>query len=532
MKLGLLYRTLKDLKLKQIVYRGYYAFRNKYRRYVNHKPLYNLYRKGKPLNFSPYIPNNASYNANTFTFLNQSVSFKNEVDWDYMDNGKLWCYNLNYFDFLNQPDMPEPIGKALMFLLIDKLPTLQNANEPYPISLRGINWVKFVSKHNIESKTIDRYLFSQYRILMDNIEWHLLGNHLLENGFSLLFGAYYFKGSEMLMESKRILFHELVEQTCNDGAHFELSPMYHRIILNRVLDCYNLMINNREVFEDSALENLLLTTAEKMLGWMNALKFRDETQPHFNDSTNGIAAEITQLNEYANELKIKAETTELSDSGYRKMGDEYNEIFVDVGPIGPSYIPGHAHSDSLSFVMCVNGKCAFVDPGISTYSKGKTRSVERSTMFHNTVRLLNFDQSEVWGGFRVGRKANTRIIEDAPNVIVAEHDGYKRWNVFHKRAWNYESGRLFIDDKLKAAKNARVKCSAFYHFHPEVEIIDIKEDKIVTKDFTVKFQGFKDIRVINYPYSFGYNLTKNAKKIEITFERNLKTIIEVEKANS
>jgi uncharacterized heparinase superfamily protein len=153
-------------------------------------------------------------------------------------------------------------------------------------------------------------------------------------------------------------------------------------------------------------------------------------------------------------------------------------------------------------------------------------------MFHNTVRLLNIDQSEVWGGFRVGRKARTRIIEDSTNSIIAEHDGYKKWNVFHKRAWNYETNKLLIEDKLKASKNARVKSSAFFHFHPEVSIIDIQEDKIVTEDFTVKFEGFRDIRMINYLYAYGYNLTKNAKKIEVTFERNLKTIIEIEKAAS
>lgn len=532
MNVALFFRTIKDLKFKQILFRLYYAFRSKYRTLVNHKPMFSLYRKGKPLNFQPYILANASYNANTFTFLNQSVSFKNDVDWDYMDKGKLWCYNLNYFDFLNQPNTPEPIGKALMFLLIDKLPKLQNANEPYPISLRGINWVKFISKHNIESKTIDRYLFSQYRILLDNIEWHLMGNHLLENGFSLLFGAYYFKGSEMLMEGKRILFHELVEQTCKDGAHFELSPMYHRIILNRVLDCYNLMINNREVFEDTALENLLLTTAEKMLGWMNALKFQDETQPHFNDSTNGIAPEVSQLNNYAQELKIKAEILELSDSGYRRMGDTQNEIFVDAGPIGPDYIPGHAHSDSLSFVMRVNGKCAIVDPGISTYSKGKTRTVERSTMFHNTVRLLNIDQSEVWGGFRVGRKAKTVIHEDNPEYIVAEHNGYRKLNVFHKRSWRYKENNLQIEDNLKAPRSSKVRCSAFFHFHPEMNILAIQGDSVVTEDFIIKFEGLKDLRVINYQFAYGFNLTKNAKKVEVTFERNLKTTIQIEKTNT
>ena len=72
-------------------------------------------------------------------------------------------------------------------MFIDQVRDLKNANEPYPTSLRGINWVKFISAHGIEKKSFDRYLYSQYRILLDQIEYHLLGNHLLENGFFIVF---------------------------------------------------------------------------------------------------------------------------------------------------------------------------------------------------------------------------------------------------------------------------------------------------------------------------------------------------------
>ena len=36
----------------------------------------------------------------------------------------------------------------------------------------------------------------------------------------------------------------LQEQVLGDGEHFERSPMYHCIMLYRVLDCYNLVRNN------------------------------------------------------------------------------------------------------------------------------------------------------------------------------------------------------------------------------------------------------------------------------------------------
>ena len=114
----LLLRTIKYLKLKQIFYRLFYAFRSRYRRFVRFKYKYNFYRKGKSLNFTALISSNKTFDSNTFTFLNKSVSFSENIDWDFMDNGKLWAYNLNYFDFLNQKEMSKEIGQALMLSLI------------------------------------------------------------------------------------------------------------------------------------------------------------------------------------------------------------------------------------------------------------------------------------------------------------------------------------------------------------------------------------------------------------------------------
>ena len=45
-------------------------------------------------------------------------------------------------------------------------------------------------------------------------------------------------------KAKNIIEEELEEQILTDGAHFELSPMYHQIILDRVLDCIFLVKEN------------------------------------------------------------------------------------------------------------------------------------------------------------------------------------------------------------------------------------------------------------------------------------------------
>ena len=82
---------------------------------------------------------------------------------------------------------------------------LKDGLEPYPTSLRCINWIKYLSKENIQDEVINKSLYNQYLRLLDNLEYHLLGNHLLENGLSLLFGAYYFKDDSLYLKQKKSL---------------------------------------------------------------------------------------------------------------------------------------------------------------------------------------------------------------------------------------------------------------------------------------------------------------------------------------
>ena len=188
------------------------------------------------------MPN--SYDSGVFNFLNLEHKFE-DIDWNYSVNGKLWTYNLNYFDYLNQQDISREDGLTLIYNYIDSESNLKEGLEPYPISLRLINWIKFISKHQIQDEKIDRILAKHLSLLNKKLEYHLLGNHLLENAFALLFGAYYFGDETIYRSSKKLLEAELKEQILNDGGHFELSPMYHKLILTRLLDCINLIGNNR-----------------------------------------------------------------------------------------------------------------------------------------------------------------------------------------------------------------------------------------------------------------------------------------------
>ena len=507
------FHTLRYLKLTQVYFQLYYKLRRVFRKLRKHKLAFNYYKKGAALNFNEAMPKAyESYsfrdNQHHFSFLNLQTSF-DYIDWDYAAHGKLWTYNLNYFDFLNQESIHKEEGLLLIHDFIPQLPQLKNANEPYPISLRGINWIKFLSKHNISDQAIDTALYSEYLVLMDNLEYHLLGNHLLENGFSLYIGGCYVKDEKLITKGFEIISKELKEQILEDGAHYELSAMYHQILLSRLLDCISIAKENHV--------DVLKVYAQKMSSWLQVISFNNGDIPLVNDAAKNIAPTTSELIAYTKSLGIAAAKGKLSDSGYRKFDFANSELIVDAGKIGPSYIPGHAHADIFNFVFYDNSAPIIVDTGISTYEKNQRRQDERSTFSHNTVEINGANQVDVWGGFRVGKRANVKIDRESATEITASHNGYEK--TIHQRSWKI-SERGF--DILDTVKNKNVSAKAYLHFHPSCTVV-IENNLIKVNNWSIHFNQSKNLYLQPFAYAEEYNKLKESTVAVIEFESSLLT---------
>ncbi|HFU75911.1 MAG TPA: alginate lyase family protein [Arcobacter sp.] len=517
-----LFITVSYLKVRQLYYRLYYTVRRKIRSDSWVSYAVKVRSKSKTLNFTDSIIMNKCYSAGSFFFLNLEFSFEKNIDWNYQNYGKLWTYNLTYFDYLNQNDMTKGEGIHLIYDFIEQLASIKDGLMPFPISLRGLNWIKFLVKKNIKDQKINDSLYAQYMILMDNIEYHILGNHLLENGFSLLFGAYYFQDEKFYAKAKKILTDELEEQILKDGSHFELSPMYHQIMLFRVLDCINLVQNNN--WKNQELLDLLISKAEIMLGWLNTIIYENGDIPLLNDSANKIAPMTKELNEYASILKVKIKKIELNDCGYRKIKNERYEMVIDVGNIGPDYIPGHAHSDTFNFELYIKGESFIVDTGLSTYETNERRMLERSTLSHNTVEIDGVNQSEVWGGFRVARRAKIIHLKESENYIEATHDGYKRIGVLHTRRYITNEDSIVIEDSIDST--GIHQGIAYLHFYPGV-LPEINDNKIIISDIEIITYNAESLIIKAYKYAPEFNKLIDAFKVEIIFSDLLKMEIKI-----
>ncbi len=521
-KLKLYFHTLRYLKSRQIGYRLKYMLRRRVRKITGFSYNFNLTKKGtQNLNFTQPFPHLKTWTtAKTFHFLNLEKRFDAEIDWNYPQFGKLWTYNLNYFEFLHQPDINTPSGLQLIRTHIKQTKNLKDGLEPFPISLRIINWIKFIVQNNIQDTEIDNSIFCQLKILEDNLEYHLLGNHLLENGFCLLFAGVYFNDEHRIKQAYQLLKEQLEEQTLDDGGHFERSPMYHQLMLYRVLDCIQLV---RQVEDQKIINTFLTEVASKMLGWLQAMTFANGTVPRLNDSAVNVAPSSKQLFSYAKQLNITPTNTKLNGSGYRKMDGNRFEMIVDVGDIGPDYLPGHAHSDTFNFVVQVDQQPFIVDTGISTYEANDQRQVERSTSSHNTVAVNDQEQSQIWGSFRVAKRAKITALKATENNITATHNGYKEIGVLHTRSFSTTQNNIRIEDQLSAKPGTSGK--AYFHFHPtaQVELID---NVLTAANATIKWDGATAIKLESYKFAAEFNKLQEAQKVIITFAGNLNSYIQ------
>lgn len=449
------------------------------------------------------IPRPKCTDGDKFSFINIISDF---TTWNDSSRGMLWAYNQNYFDFINQSGTTKEYGLYWINKFIRDLSTNKVGLDPYPTALRGINWIKFFGRYpETLTKEISDCLFSQYRYLQKRLEYHILGNHLLEDFYSLFIMSLYFEDHKYHLWATNKLINELQEEILMDGGHFEQSVMYHCILLDRLLDCICFAVGMGCLYGINELKSF----ANRMLGWLREMCWKDGSFPLFNDAAIGIAPLPDEIFNYANRLGIEPVKVNLSISGYRRFANELIEAIVDVGGITATYQPGHSHADTFNYELRINGKPFVVDTGISTYNKTARRQYERSTEAHNTVTINGKDSSEVWGGFRVSRRARINDI----TCITANGD-------IHKRQFVLTSTGIIITDIVSAPAVSRI------HLSPDVTILECDNNIIHTNLADIKITGAQSIKAVDCMVSTEYNKFHNTKCIEISFDNQLQYTIE------
>jgi len=471
------------------------------------------------------------FSANSFIFLNVSRVLNSVNDWNNRQWDKIWLYNLHYFDDLTAIDADQRVDwhRALMQRWIDENPPGGgNGWEPYPSSLRIVNWIKWALAGNALQEQWPHSLAVQIRYLSQNLETHLLGNHLFANAKALLFAGLFFEGDEArewYKVGRELVVRELSEQVLSDGGNFELSTMYHMIFLEDLLDLVNIHHAYGEEIPIGLTERI-----PAMYNWLEAMCHPNGEISLFNDAALGITPTVTEIKNYGVRLhflslmadeKQHEGITDLPDSGYTRveMGDVV--ALIDRAAVGPDYLPGHAHADTLSFELSLFGHRVIVNSGTSVYGTGEQRQLERGTTAHATVAIDGENSSEVWGGFRVARRARVFDREqsevDSIFQLSACHDGYKRLSgkPVHCREWIFEEGLLTIHDRISGKGIHEVV--SLLPLHPDV-VVHQEEDSRVMLDVVghpveVSIEGEGKLDILESSYHPEFGLSVNSRKL-------------------
>jgi uncharacterized heparinase superfamily protein len=415
-----------------------------------------------------------------FRFLAVERRCSSAADWHPPGAEKLWIYNLHYFDDLNAREAPGRHQWHDDFLrrwVAENPPGRGNGWEPYPVSRRIVNWVKWVAAGSTLPSACHASLAVQARWLARRLEYHLLGNHLLANAKALIHAGLHFDGSEAeawFTRGLELFDEQLHAQLLADGGHFELSPMYHAAVMEDILDLVNILqAHGRQV------PPAWVASAASMRRWLAVMSHPDKEIGFFNDAAFGGAANAGELDAYAARLGLQsaaialdAPVIALESSGYVRLAVGAAQVLCDCAPVGPDWLPGHAHADTLSFELSLAGQRVLVNSGTSRYGASAERQRERATAAHNTVVVDGMDSSEVWGGFRVARRARARfrlVAAGIPAILEASHDGYRRLpgRNEHQRRWVLDHGSLEISDHVSGNFET---AAAFFHLHPGVAL--------------------------------------------------------------
>ena len=468
-----------------------------------------------PIDEDPAFLSRFSYleiREHRFTFLHES--HRVDLQTWHADASPLWVFNLHYFEyglFLAQrwnADADEEAYETFKELVSTWIAATRPEDpswHPYPSSLRIVNWLICVSAFGERLKSDREFyrdmlisLYRQYRTLRLRQETWLLANHYFENLFAITAASDFFCEDTVRDKYCRKLRLEAERQVLSDGAHFERSPMYHKIILTDLLRLRNLAA--QDGFPDCSWLDPLLG---KMRRAMELMDGPDGRIPLFNDSGNNVSRSSTALTAALNAFGIAAaKIAQLDCAGYYRLTVGHASVLFDGGEIGPMYMPGHGHCDCLSFELALDGKAVFVNSGTYQY-QGSMRSYFRSVKAHNTVMLDGEEQSQCWGEHRVAKRIRAVRASVEENTFCGQYLSYH--GRLHRRIVVMDEHTMTVSDEAENAHRAEsfLHIADGYRVNDRLEIMAGNVRIASVQPLGCEAKIFRDGELTRYAPNFG-----------------------------
>lgn len=394
--------------------------------------------------------------------------------WECKEKSALWNFNLHYFEYLfafeKEGQIDIPMALIRNWILCNPLDKGGPAWSPYTIDLRLTNWISWYSRNYRRvpeefAETMIRSMHRQYTYLATHLERDILGNHYFEDLKTLVLCAIFFRDDAQLAILLPMFYKECREEILPDGMHFELSPMYHRLILEGIIRVTAALEGQKE--DIGFCKHLLNSMADAMY----SMEAGTSRLPHFNDSGDNVAKSKEAILLALQRWDITPDIhSQLVDSGFYIFQEGPWKLIFDAGQPGPAYIPGHAHCDALSFELFYNGTPILVNSGTYAY-QSELRGYFRSTEAHNTFRINGVEQSHYWGDFRMASRSRVWVRKADHDELVAEIRDQKGQKAIRSFRFDCKNNRLLLLDRT-IKKNDQLE--SYLHITREAEELGLK----------------------------------------------------------
>ena len=368
----------------------------------------------------------AEFERGTFAYLNDAYMFavdektgRVSIDWAPPGASPLWRYQIQYLGALLDLVLAgsSDAAASLLGTWIERHGSAWDATawHPYPVSLRLSNVCLAASaarSFDALGPAAASLAAMSAAYVHRHLERDVRGNHLLENARALSLDGPPVDGWERT--AREILAEEIPEQILRDGAHFELAPMYHMIVLWRLLELSALLGRG-----DPLVSATIDPAISAMRRFLAGVLCPDGEIPLLGDSVRHCdfappAASLLGTEPLCPDHGVRV----FADAGLYVFASPRLWAVLDAGPVCPEYLPAHGHADTLTVEVWCDGACVVGDPGVYGFT-GPERAWGRSSRAHSTLTVDDANTSEVYDSFRIGGRAMRPIVEAEPDRVAA-----------------------------------------------------------------------------------------------------------------
>jgi hypothetical protein len=449
------------------------------------------------------------------------------------------------------------------------------------VALRAVNWAIGFELVRSSSTLDAAFWLRAYTALYDtgvftrgNLEntYEVTSNHFLSNVVGLWFLGAVFEdlpaGQEWLSFARAALEQEMTVQVLPDGADYESSVPYHRLVAELFLGSSRLAD-----FRGAPLSERYRERVREMVAFLAGVTRPDGLMPQIGDADDGrlhIFSEVTtpqdarhlfgpagaMYNEpawqaFAGETgqweaawwglpvtaapaaaAAPAVTSRLfRDAGLAVMRSGSHYLLATNGIVGTKGFGNHKHNDQLSFEYHPDGVPLIVDPGSFVYTSDfDARNLFRSTASHNTLCIDGVEQNEMrleWI-FRLFETSNAEhvLFDDGAGVVryAGRHHGYEHLPepVTHERELRLAKvdGALEIVDRLTGAGTHQLR----WHFHlaPGVDArtVDATTTELSAsgRRWRLRVPDGAQVSVADARYSPSYGVAVGCRAIDVALQ--------------